>query len=98
MKTRSPVVLLFSAAGLAFTACGTTGSTVGRSTPPAQLADATSGYTTAGGDILSGSFGHEAVGASLINLTQDDKGRQARAQAEYDYRSYLVWKSSQRSE
>ena len=56
------------------------------------------GYTSAGGDVLSGSFGHEAVGASQLVLSQNDKARQVRTQADYDYRSYVIWKSGQKSE
>ena len=99
MKTRNLLALVVSAACLLLTACGTTGSTASvASAPAAPVAIASVGYTSAGGDVLSGSFGHEAVGASQLNLAQNEKARQARAQADYDYRSYVIWKSGQKSE
>ena len=101
MKTRAPLVFVVSLVSLLFTACGTTGSTATpvASAPaaPAPLV-ATVALASAGGDVLSGSFGHEAIGASQINLGQNDKARQARAQADYDYRSYIVWKGTQKSD
>ncbi len=97
MNLRHTLALLVSASSLFLTACGTTGST--SATPTAKLApiDSSIALASAGGDVLSGSFGHEAVGASLLSLSPDDKARQARAQAEFDYRSYVIWKSAQRS-
>ena len=98
MKTRSFLALVVSAASLLLTACGTTGSTADLSPAPATAAMTLTGFSSAGGDVLSGSFGHEAIGASQINFSQNDKARQVRAQADYDYRSYVIWKSSQKSE
>ena len=99
MKTRTFLALVVSAASLLLTACGTTGSTATvASTSSAPLAATVVGYTSAGGDVLSGSFGHEAVGASQLVLSQNDKARQVRTQADYDYRSYVIWKSGQKSE
>ncbi|MBC7365298.1 MAG: hypothetical protein H7343_00580 [Undibacterium sp.] len=98
MKIRSLLALFVSAVSLLLTACGTTGSTatVASASVSATLISTTA-LTSAGGDVLSGSFGHEAVGASLLNLSQGEKARQARAQADYDYRSYVVWKGTQKS-
>jgi hypothetical protein len=98
MKTRPFLALVVSAASLLLTACGTTGSTANVASVATPAVVASVGYTSAGGDVLSGSFGHEAVGASQLNLAQNEKARQARAQADYDYRSYVIWKSSQKSE
>ena len=98
MKTRPFLALVVSAASLLLTACGTTGSTTNVTSVATPMVVASVGYTSAGGDVLSGSFGHEAVGASQLNLAQNEKARQARAQADYDYRSYVIWKSSQKSE
>ncbi len=99
MKTRALLALVVSAASLLLTACGTTGSSANvASTPVTPSLIATVALTSAAGDVLSGSFGHEAVGASQLNLSQNEKARQARAQADYDYRSYVVWKGTQKSE
>ena len=99
MKTRSLLALVVFAASLLLTACGTTGSTANvTSAPVSTPLVAHVALASAGGDILSGSFGHEAVGASQLNLPQNEKAHQARAQADYDYRSYIVWKGTQKSE
>jgi len=98
MKTRNLLALVVSAVCLILTACGTTGSIANVASAPTPAVVASVGYTSAGGDVLSGAFGHEAVGASQLNLAQNGKARQARAQADYDYRSYVIWKSSQKSE
>lgn len=98
MKIRSLLALVVSTASLLLTACGTTGSTanVASASTNSSLV-ATVALASAAGDVLSGSFGHEAVGASQLNLAQGEKARQARAQADYDYRSYVVWKGTQKS-
>ncbi len=99
MKTRSLLALVVSTASLLLTACGTTGSTANVASAPTPTAlVATVALTSAAGDVLSGSFGHEAVGASQINFAQNERALQARAQADYDYRSYVVWKGTQKSE
>jgi hypothetical protein len=94
MNTRPFLALVVSAASLLLAACGTTGSTSSVASPSTPLAAVTADHTSAGGDLLSGSFGHEAVGASQVILSKNDKARQA----DYDYRSYVIWKSSQKSE
>ncbi len=98
MKTRLLFALVVSVSSLFLTACGTTGSSanVASASAPLTLA-ANVALASAAGDVFSSSFGHEAVGASQLNLTQNEKARQARAQAEYDYRSYVVWKGTQKS-
>jgi hypothetical protein len=98
MKKRLLLALVVSATSLLFTACGTTGSTSNVASAPATTLAATVAIASAGGDVLSNSFGHEAVGASQLNLAPGEKARQARAQADYDYRSYVVWKGTQKSE
>lgn len=97
MKLRRLLALLVSASSLFLTACGTTGSTATTSTAKVASINASVALASAGGDVLSGSFGYEAVGASVLNLSPNDQARQAQAQADYDYRSYVIWKSAQRS-
>lgn len=97
MKLRHTFALVVSASSLLLTACGTTGSTPTTSTAKIAPLNASVALVSAGGDVFSGSFGYEAVGASALNLSPNDKARQAQAQADYDYRSYVIWKSAQRS-
>lgn len=97
MKLRHTFALVVSASSLLLTGCGTTGSISPAPTAKITPINASVVLVSAGGDVFSGSFGYEAVGASALKLSPNDKARQAQAQADYDYRSYVIWKSAQRS-
>lgn len=98
MNLRTSLALAVSSASLFLTACGTTGSTATiSSSGTSPSLSAAIALASAGGDILSGAFGHQAVGASTLNFSSDNRGNKAKSQADNDYRSYVSWKSTQRS-